>query len=591
MMPASAAWALRRPISATMLIWAIVAVLMTLLCWHRYAGPDFRDPDEAMRLLQVRDFLAGQSWFDVSQHRINPPIGGPMHWSRLVDVPIAALILILRPLAGPELAERIAIVVEPLLLLAPLFLMLALAVRRIGEARLIVPSAALLALSLSILLQFLPLRIDHHNWQILMAAVTLWASLDTDPRRGGLIAGASVAMWLHVSSEGLPYAAVFGGLFALRFLIDRAQWPRLASFMTMLTCLSVALLLVTHGLAASLVSYCDAMSPTFILPLLAATAILVIGRQLIDDAIAWRRAIPILIAAIVTGWLFLITGRQCLAGPFETLDPLVYRHWYLNVLEGRPVWDQTPPIAGMILLPALTGLTGTIMAVVRSGTAEARRNWMIMLLLTLASLAIAVMVMRAMSVAHLFALPGTAALIVALYPKARTLTGTVPRVLATLALFLLTPLGLSSVWTTIFPDKAESAGAPTFDSSRCGAPDGLRTLAALPQGIVMAPIDIGPSILLYTPHSVLGTGHHRNSAGMAKVIRSYLSAPAAAHDAIRDSGAIYFAYCPGLRELEGYAKDNPQSLAAMLARGQLPSWLSPVPGKPGEVLRIYRIIP
>src|ERR1700733_1318490 len=48
------------------------------------------DTDDATRLVQVHDFLAGQGWFDLTQYRIDPPDGLLMHWSRLVDVPIAA---------------------------------------------------------------------------------------------------------------------------------------------------------------------------------------------------------------------------------------------------------------------------------------------------------------------------------------------------------------------------------------------------------------------------------------------------------------------------------------------------------------------
>ncbi len=48
--------------------------------------------DDAMRLVQVRDLLAGQNWFDLTQHRLSPPAGVTMHWSRLIDLPLAALI-------------------------------------------------------------------------------------------------------------------------------------------------------------------------------------------------------------------------------------------------------------------------------------------------------------------------------------------------------------------------------------------------------------------------------------------------------------------------------------------------------------------
>lgn len=48
------------------------------------------DTDDAMRLVQIRDLLAGQGWFDMSQHRLMPPNGAGMHWSRLVDAPSPA---------------------------------------------------------------------------------------------------------------------------------------------------------------------------------------------------------------------------------------------------------------------------------------------------------------------------------------------------------------------------------------------------------------------------------------------------------------------------------------------------------------------
>ena len=61
--------------------------------------------DDYMRLVEVRDLLAGQGWFDLTQYRLDPPAGVVMHWSRVVDVPIAFLIQILAPLAGRAGAE------------------------------------------------------------------------------------------------------------------------------------------------------------------------------------------------------------------------------------------------------------------------------------------------------------------------------------------------------------------------------------------------------------------------------------------------------------------------------------------------------
>ncbi|HKY81852.1 MAG TPA: hypothetical protein VJM09_10335, partial [Sphingobium sp.] len=151
--------------------WAVVAWLVccAVLLWlsrDNLGSLNFRDPDDAMRLQQVRDWIAGQPFLDVSQHRVNPPHGGPMHWSRLVDMPIAGIILLLRPLFGPILAETAACVLVPLLLLGALTGVTYVATSRLAGKPLALLAAALLLTTPTILVQFGPLRIDHHGWQI-----------------------------------------------------------------------------------------------------------------------------------------------------------------------------------------------------------------------------------------------------------------------------------------------------------------------------------------------------------------------------------------------------------------------------------------
>lgn len=74
---------------AVVLLFGIGGVLAQLGIWifdaRIYVGID---PDDTMRLVEVRDFLAGQGWFSTSPNV--PGHGGTlMHWSRLVDWPIA----------------------------------------------------------------------------------------------------------------------------------------------------------------------------------------------------------------------------------------------------------------------------------------------------------------------------------------------------------------------------------------------------------------------------------------------------------------------------------------------------------------------
>ena len=73
------------------------------------------DTDDNMRMMQVRALLHGQGWFDLRQYRLDPPFGANIHWSRLVDLPIAGLILLLRPLIGGANAEQVTHAFEILL--------------------------------------------------------------------------------------------------------------------------------------------------------------------------------------------------------------------------------------------------------------------------------------------------------------------------------------------------------------------------------------------------------------------------------------------------------------------------------------------
>jgi hypothetical protein len=98
-------------------VWALIEMLMLSIWWRSIPGMQVRDTDDALRLVQVRDLLGGQGWFDLHQYRIMAPEGILMHWSRLVDLPLAALIVALRPLVGTHAAELATMVIIPALTL------------------------------------------------------------------------------------------------------------------------------------------------------------------------------------------------------------------------------------------------------------------------------------------------------------------------------------------------------------------------------------------------------------------------------------------------------------------------------------------
>ena len=69
-----------------LLFWLGLAAFMLWDRWARSGGFALGDTDDNMRMMQVRGLLAGQGWYDLEQHRL---AGSNIHWSRLVDLPIA----------------------------------------------------------------------------------------------------------------------------------------------------------------------------------------------------------------------------------------------------------------------------------------------------------------------------------------------------------------------------------------------------------------------------------------------------------------------------------------------------------------------
>ncbi|HEX6411256.1 MAG TPA: AcrB/AcrD/AcrF family protein, partial [Sphingomicrobium sp.] len=74
-------------------VWLAFCVYFTIERWNGIRLFSLGDTDDNLRMSQVRALLGGQDWFDLRQYKLNPPAGADIHWSRLVDLPIAGLIL------------------------------------------------------------------------------------------------------------------------------------------------------------------------------------------------------------------------------------------------------------------------------------------------------------------------------------------------------------------------------------------------------------------------------------------------------------------------------------------------------------------
>ena len=183
----------------------------------------FLDPDDALRLAQVRALLAGEGWFDPVIRSLGDG-GLHSHWSRLLDLPIAGLILLAQLVVDNARAEQIALLLWPKLLLFAF--MLPLLRQMIRETGIEAAAALLPMLWLSVfaLVHFQLTRIDHHNIQ--NACATLAIILATSPlatRRSGFAAGLIAGLGLTIGYEALPMIGILAALVACCSLLDERR--------------------------------------------------------------------------------------------------------------------------------------------------------------------------------------------------------------------------------------------------------------------------------------------------------------------------------------------------------------------------------
>lgn len=573
------------PAKGLVLAWAAVCLILLATGIGRVLTGRFPDPDDVLRLVQVRDLLAGQNWFDVTQYRIAPPDGTAMHWSRLVDIPLLLIIAALKPLLGQAAAETAALVMVPFLTFAVSAAAVGRLAWRLLGARVAIFAVLACGFLPSLLFQFQPMRIDHHGWQVASVAVALWAIGRRPAKSIGWIAGLAMAFGASVSLEILPLAGAFAAVLWVRWWVHHKQRDWLVNYMLGLSFGLLAFYIATRGV--SWAQYCDAISPAHIAFFLVGAA----GTWLVAHTTKLRGFGLVILFAIIGALavaVFALLSPTCLAPPFASLDPVVERFWYGLVLEGQPLWKQSLST----WLPAMVQMLAAIGAIVvlRMRAYEWMRGWWAEhLFLLLAATALGLLVARSLAFASVIATIPLGWLAAALLTRIRR-TGAPLASLGTavVLIVLLAPMSLVMGVRLLMP--AGETEVQNVASGFCDIYGNAPLLAELETGTVVAPLDLGPAILLDTDHSVVATGHHRAADAMGDVIGVFTSKPAEARAIVAARGADYLALCTDMTEVLLYRHEAPEGLAAELLSGRVPGWLERAELGGPEEFAVYRVI-
>ena len=561
--------------------------------WDNYDAVRFfrlGDTDDNMRMMQVRGLLHGQGWYDLRQHRLNPPMGANIHWSRLVDLPIAGLILGLRPFLGGPAAERWAVGVAPLLPYLLLLFSLALTARRLIDRSAYPLTFLALMFAGSTNGMFMPERIDHHGWQLALLALSVSAIADPKRVRGGLVLGVSSALSLAIGLEMIIYIAILGAASVLFWVADVEERDRLRAYALSLGA-GTALSFLIFASYDNRTPVCDALSPVWLSDALLGGA-LMYGLALLSPG-DWRKRLGVaVVAGAAIAAFHALTWPHCLQR-LEGVSPEVDRLWLSYVKEARPVYRHGWRIATLVVALPITGLIGYgVLAWVRRRDRDMLRSVLGAAAPALAASLLLLWQIRTGPASQMLALVGCAALAWILVPLAWNSSSSAVRVVggaafAIIGLGAAVPLVLGFVPQSK-PTKYETAIGKA--NSRCASLWGMKPVALEPKGIVFTFVDLGPRLITVTHHDAIIGPYHRNGEQIADVMKAFRGDADQAHRLITKYHSDYVLTCPKSSTTTIFMSEVPKGFYGQLEAGRVPSWLQRVDLPKDSPFKMWRVV-
>jgi hypothetical protein len=588
--------------------WVVVAVWLLICAWFIYQKwIDIRwfglgDTDDNMRIMQVRGLLHGQGWYDLRNYRMNPPFGANIHWSRLVDLPIAGLILGLRPFLGGAGAERWAVAIAPLLPYLLLLFSLALTARRLIHP-LAYPIAFLaIFFAGSTNGMFMPERIDHHGWQLALLAASIASIVDPKPLRGGLLLGITSALSLAIGLEMIIYLAVAGAAMVLFWVADAKETERLRAYALSMSG-GVALCFLLFASNDNRAIVCDALSPVYVSDALLGCA-LMYGLAWLTPG-NWKVRLGLAVAAgVVIGAFHAGMWPDCLQKP-EHISPEAQRLWMSHVKEARPVWKHGWRIAMLICALPVTGAIGwgLLAWLRRRDPVQLRRIIGAAMPGIIASLLL-LWQTRTGPASQMMATVGAAALVWTIMPPIWNYrwpqvtlpgkAGTVSMQPVAAALGIILCVGAAVPFVLDFiPEDPPTPYEKAIGKANglCASLWGLHPIALVPKGLVFTFVDLGPRLITVTHHDAITGPYHRNWRQIVDVMNAWRGSAEQAHEIMVDKyHSNYVLSCPDSSTTTIFMSEAPQGFYGQLQRGDVPKWLQPVPLPSDSPYRMWKVV-
>jgi len=573
-----------------------IAIFAIIIAYYCFKIPQFypevfgwylTDSDDVQRVLQVRDWLAGQQYYDLFNHRSNPPYGADMHWSRLSDIPLAVTELMLRPFLGIELAEKYGVLITPIWLCLIFSFVVGKTARRFNNTNFTFYLAiALIYLSQVVQASFVPGRVDHHGLQLICLFMAIYgATINT--KTGGIIAAIGIATGLTIGFEAIIFEIIICAFFAIIWAFEGEKRKAQLNGFAIGLAISILIGLIINVAPNKIMEGAnDRLSIAQVVPILIGC----FGLWICANFVKSNKILFKFIALIFVGITVIIVAFQfpvLFKKLYWQIDPNYYRLWMLDCPDTRPL--ITLPLYIQISY-GLFCIFGVLVTIIKTFVAykakdEGFVNWLLLTILVVVGASLtfffqARLMGQASALTILAIAPFIAGALEISFKGLVLFTG--------VCILSFSPYNLGSFTKKINENKDEkvSYGA----QFNCHSTSDFAHLAKMPKGLIAANLNLGSEALINTHHNVLSTGFHRD-LGRNLNYPIFLSDAKTAEVKIRQLGVNYVAYCERSLEVVRLMEDAPNGLMADIIKGHPPSYLRLIPKMSNSEVTAFEVLP
>ncbi|OBQ87221.1 polysaccharide biosynthesis protein GtrA [Mesorhizobium sp. WSM3873] len=552
------------------------------------------DNDSMLRLVEVRDLLAGQGWFDLHQYRMGLTGGFVMHWSRLVDTPIALIIFTFQALgASTAAAEKAAQIIWPLSLYGLTIFVILRASRRFAGTDVAMPALVLCTAALFFIGIFHPGTLDHHNVQLLLTAASLWLMTEAPFRRSAaLLSGLCAGLTLAVGMETAPYVATLGACAAVLFIFDERERQTARGFGIGFAAIALVVLVATIPPSAWGVAECDAFSAfQFVIAALSGFGLAAIA-GLPGQSTAKRRFLSMSALAVAIAAVALLFFPQCLASPYAGMDERIRTYWLNDVVEAQPFLSVAVNEPKLMAARYVTPFIAILLIGLQLRSRRLRREEALTAVLLIVAFAVSLWQVRGSTFSVAFAVLPLSTWIAGVRLQATAAQSW--RVSTRIAAAWLVSLNATWAGVAVAAQSVVQKAPAKINSDAdhaltCGKASDFSDLAGMPATAVLASSNLGSPILMFTGHRALAGPYHRNVGGNLAMLDAFMGTPDAARAIIEREHVGLVAICRGNSEELSLAAQAPKGLAAKLLKRDVPDWLELDDATASKPVEIYKV--